>query len=110
MHEKVIEIKVCQYATEKGMMQYKTASPSRRGFPDRMFITKEGTVFFIEFKSSTGELTRLQEKTIKDLIEYKQKVCVVNNVAQGIDIIDKFLSIDEMYVRLRKQSNEVSFS
>jgi len=92
MNEKVIEHKVCEYAKSKGMLAYKASSIARRGFPDRLFLCKGGISFYIEFKSTTGQLTVLQRKTINELIDYGQMVYVVNNVEQGNAIIDKYVN------------------
>ena len=50
MLEKEIEAKVVAYAKTKNYIVYKFASPSNRSVPDRIFITPNGKVKFIEFK------------------------------------------------------------
>ena len=59
--------------------------------PDRIFFNKEGKVFFIEFKSAKGKLSKLQEKKISELITYKQDVFVVNSEELGIEILTRFM-------------------
>ena len=46
-------------------------------------------MFFIEFKSAKGKLTKLQEKKISELITNKVDVFVVNNEKLGLEILIK---------------------
>jgi hypothetical protein len=55
--------------------------------PDRVFISPHGEVFFIEFKSEKGKLTKLQEKVIKDIGEYGVGVFIINSVEVGLQIL-----------------------
>jgi hypothetical protein len=85
--EKVIERKVCLFAKELGMLVYKFTSPSRRSVPDRMFITKTGTVFFIEFKRAGQKPTPAQEVEIAKIRMASVLVEVIDNVAEGKELI-----------------------
>jgi len=87
MLEKQIESKVVKKAKELGFLTYKFSSPSNRGVPDRIFISPHGEVFFIEFKSEKGKVTKLQEKTIKDIIALDVRVFVVRDVIDGMEIL-----------------------
>ena len=87
MKEKQIESKVVKKAKELGFLTYKFSSPSNRGVPDRIFISPHGEVFFIEFKSAKGKLTKLQEKVIKDIGEYGVGVFIINSVEVGLQIL-----------------------
>lgn len=86
--EKDIERKVCDYAKSLGMLCYKFTSPSRRSVPDRMFITKAGVVFFIEFKRAGQKPTAAQEVEIGKIRATGVQVNVVDSVEQGKRIID----------------------
>jgi hypothetical protein len=55
--------------------------------PDRIFITPHGEVFFIEFKSEKGKVTKLQEKVIKDITIRDVDVFVVDHVEIGLEIL-----------------------
>lgn len=48
-------------------------------------------MFFIEFKSAKGKLTKLQEKKISELTTNKAQVFVVNNEELGLEILTKFM-------------------
>lgn len=85
--EKDIERKVCDYAKSLGMLCYKFTSPSRRSVPDRMFITKAGVVFFIEFKRRGEKPTAAQEVEIGKIEKSNAKVFVVDDVGIGKSIV-----------------------
>jgi hypothetical protein len=85
--EKDIEKRVCDYAKSLGMLVYKFTSPSRRSVPDRMFITKTGVVFFIEFKRKGEKPTAAQEVEIGKILDTGVQVNVVDAVEQGKHII-----------------------
>ena len=87
MKEKQIESKVVKKAKELGFLTYKFSSPSNRGVPDRIFISPHGEVFFIEFKSEKGKITKLQEKIIKDISSYGVGVFIINSAEVGLQIL-----------------------
>ena len=87
MLETQIESKIVKKAKELGFLTYKFSSPSNRGVPDRIFISPHGEVFFIEFKSAKGKVTKLQEKTIKDICNYGVGVFIINSVEVGLQIL-----------------------
>lgn len=89
MGEKAIEKKVCDYAKSQGLLCYKFVSPSQRGVPDRIFITKQGFVFFIEFKYKNAEPEPEQKRKIKEIRDHNAYVFVVNTVEGGTKIINK---------------------
>jgi len=86
--EKVIEAKVCSYARDLGCLVYKFTSPSRRSVPDRLFITKTGEVFFIEFKRLGQKPTPAQEVEIDKIKRQGVPVCVADSVEAGKTMVD----------------------
>lgn len=88
MRESTIETKVCSYARSKGWLTYKFVSPSNRGVPDRIWL-KSGKAVFVEFKATGKEPTKLQVKVMKRIQEQDFEVYVVDNVEQGIDLVDR---------------------
>lgn len=86
--EKDIEAAVCKYAKSLGMLCYKFTSPSRRSVPDRMFITKTGVVFFIEFKRKGAKPTPAQEVEIAKIRQQGVKAYVADNVFDGKRFVD----------------------
>jgi hypothetical protein len=81
--ERDIEKSVCSYAKSLGMLVYKFTSPSRRSVPDRMFITKTGVVFFIEFKRKGEKPTAAQEVEIGKIRKTEIQVFVIDDVEKG---------------------------
>lgn len=88
MLEKQIEAKVCDYAKSKGMLTYKFTSPSRAAVPDRLFVCTDGRVFFIEFKRGGQKATEAQAREHNRLRGHKVSVFVVDNVQDGMAVID----------------------
>lgn len=85
--EKDIEKKVCDYAKSLGMLVYKFTSPSRRSVPDRMFITRYGKVFFIEFKRKGQKPTDAQAVELRKIHATGVEAYVVDNVERGNRIV-----------------------
>lgn len=85
--EKDIEKAVCAYAKTLGMLCYKFTSPSRMSVPDRLFITKAGVVFFVEFKRRGSKPTPAQEVEINKIRTKGVSVYVVDNVEDGKKIL-----------------------
>lgn len=90
--EKDIEKRVCDYAKSLGMLCYKFTSPSRRSVPDRMFITKAGVVFFIEFKRLGQKPTAAQMVEIEKIRATGVLVAVVDDIKTGKIVIGEMAS------------------
>ena len=60
MLEKEIERRMVQTVRERGGLCYKFVSPSNPGVPDRIIITPNGQVVFVELKTETGRLAKIQ--------------------------------------------------
>lgn len=86
--ERQIQKKVADYAKSKGFYAKKLATTNAKGFPDYIFIYK-GLISFVEFKSSTGELSELQKREIQILRSHGAKVEVINDVEEGKLFIDR---------------------
>ena len=89
MLEKQIESKVCKYARDKGMLVYKFTSPQRRAVPDRMFITRTGHIFFIEFKRSGMKPTKAQALEHDRMKRNGAFVYIIDDVEQGYLLITR---------------------
>jgi hypothetical protein len=88
MLEKQIEAKVCDYAKTQNVLIYKFTSPSRMAVPDRMFVRPDGVIFFIEFKRAGQKPTPAQDREHNRLRGHKVNVFVVDNVENGMMVID----------------------
>lgn len=93
--EKQIEVKVCDYAKERGMLVYKFTSPARMAVPDRMFIYN-GRMFFIEFKRGGQTPTAAQDREHERLRQQKINVFVIDDVDKGKLVIDYMMGCIEM--------------
>ena len=91
MLEKHIEAKVCDYAKQRGLLVYKFTSPARAAVPDRLFILPGGRMFFCEFKREGQKPTPAQEREHKRLRAYGVSVWVIDNVDDGLSMIDEML-------------------
>ena len=91
MLEKEIERRVCDYAKSKGVLAYKFTSPARHAVPDRLFIGPDGTVWFCEFKRAGAKPTPAQDREHLRLIRQNVSVFVIDNVADGVEMIDSML-------------------
>lgn len=60
MRESKLEAQIRKYAISKGMLVRKFVTPGHTGSPDRMFITRKGTVWFMEVKAPGQNPTALQ--------------------------------------------------
>lgn len=91
MLEKDIESKVCDHAKTRGMLVYKFTSPNRASVPDRLFVTPDGTTFFIEFKAAGKKPTEAQAREHQRLRNHKVEVFVVDDVENGKLLIDMMM-------------------
>jgi len=78
MLEREIEKYLYDQAKKHGGLCYKWSSPQCAGVPDRILMLN-GTVWFVECKSSTGKLSKLQSKTIDKIRAQGMLVIVVNS-------------------------------
>lgn len=58
--EKSVEQYLCRRITKMGGRAYKFVSPGNVGVPDRMIVLPYGRIFFVELKTDTGRLSKLQ--------------------------------------------------
>lgn len=96
MLEKYLEKKIVSKAKKIGYRADKYKSPSNKGVPDRIFISKSGNLFFIEFKRKgvgkikDGKLSEKQKENISDLIARKQLVFVIDSEEIAMEILERY--------------------
>ena len=61
MLEKEVEAYLVRRVKERGGVAYKFTSPAHRGVADRLIVLPGGQVWFVEVKTETGRLSKLQE-------------------------------------------------
>lgn len=86
--EKDIESRTCDYAKSKGWLVYKFTSPARAAVPDRLLITPQGRVIFVEFKRTGHKPTVPQEREHARLRAQGVLVFVIDTVEAGKAMVD----------------------
>jgi len=89
MKESVIEAKVIRHAEQQGC--FTTKCTGMKGIPDRLVI-HEGRHIFIEFKQLGKTPEPIQETVIAKITQAGGKVYVIDNVRDGKELIDKFIT------------------
>lgn len=87
MLEKQIEDKVCKFGRSIGFECYKFNSMARAAVPDRMIISPDGTIIFIEFKRGGCKPTPAQVRELTRLRNMKVPAFVVDDVESGIHVL-----------------------
>lgn len=84
-----------------GGRAYKFTSPGNDGVPDRIVLLPDGKIIFVELKTDTGRLTRLQSVQCKRIASLGQEV----NVLHGLSEIGDFfwrIGLDEAAANIDK--------
>ena len=88
MKESQIERRLVEGVKRLGGMCLKFVSPGTLGVPDRIIITAIGRVIFVELKTETGRLTKIQRYVIGEM----QKRGADARVVKGIDEVKELLA------------------
>lgn len=88
MKESQIERRLVEGVKRLGGMCLKFVSPGTLGVPDRIIITAKGRVIFVELKTETGRLTKIQRHVIGEM----QKRGADARVVKGIDEVKELLA------------------
>lgn len=87
MKESQIEKFLVRKIKEGGGLCFKFISPGNPGVPDRIVITPTGKTIYVELKTETGQLTKMQKLQIEQIREKGADV----RVLYGIDGVKAFL-------------------
>lgn len=87
MLEKCIENRLVKGVKSYGGIAFKFVSPGNIGVPDRIIVWPDGAVHFVELKTETGKLSKLQISQIRRLTELKQLVYTL----YGKEAVDEYL-------------------
>lgn len=90
MLEKDIEKLFRDEIKKAGGKAYKFTSPGNDGVPDRIVMLPGGRIVFVELKTDTGKLSRLQELQRKKIAELGQTVRVLHGLAEVRDFFLEF--------------------
>ena len=88
MKESQIERRLVEGVKRLGGMCLKFVSPGTLGVPDRIIITAKGRVIFVELKTETGRLTKIQRYVVGEM----QKRGADARVVKGIDEVKELLA------------------
>lgn len=88
MKESQIERRLVEGVKRLGGMCLKFVSPGTLGVPDRIIITAKGRVIFVELKTETGRLTKIQRYVIGEM----RKRGADARVVKGIDEVKELLA------------------
>lgn len=89
--EILIEREVTKWAEEQGFYARKLMFISQRGAPDRLYITPNGDILFVEFKRRTGKLSPSQREFRTLARKRGLKHYVFRDYEQSIEELKKFL-------------------
>ena len=81
--EKIIRKK----AIWRDIMTIKFRDLTRNGGPDRLLISREGRMMFVEFKGKNERLSAQQQQYIADLRAHNVEVHVVRDVETGLRLL-----------------------
>jgi hypothetical protein len=90
MIEREIEDAFCEYCFDIGLQALKLRIDGVNGFPDRTVLTSKG-VFFIEFKTPTGRLSKQQIYWLNYLGTLGFKTVLCRSYEQAVESLDQFL-------------------
>lgn len=82
MLESKIQQKCVAHAKSIGYLCRKMDSSSSVGWPDLLLVSPTGTVLFIEVKTATGRLSKMQTRTINQLEKNHANVYVIRSVEE----------------------------
>lgn len=88
MKESQIERHLVDGVKRLGGLCYKFVSPGTLGVPDRVIITATGRIIFVELKTETGRLAKIQRYTIGEM----QKRGADVRVVKGLDEVKQLLA------------------
>jgi len=91
MTEKDIESKMRELVRKRGGLFYKFVSPGNRGVPDRIVITPAGVVWFVELKTDTGRMAKLQKYQRGELEKRSANVRTIHGWDAAREFIDEVM-------------------
>tara|TARA_R110000764_G_scaffold35204_2_gene78730 strand:+ start:10800 stop:11072 length:273 start_codon:yes stop_codon:yes gene_type:complete len=90
MKESQVEKTIVKWAKDNGIASLKLDGPGDAGKPDRLFLY-QGKIVFMEMKATGGRPRKLQIKWLKNLEEQGFTAVWVDDVNEGIEILEKLL-------------------
>lgn len=94
MLEKEIEAKMRKKFKAGNVIFIKFTSPSLTGAPDRIVITPQGKIIFVELKKDGGVISARQKFVHKKLRGYHVDVRTVVGLREAMDFVEEVLKRD----------------
>lgn len=94
MLEKDIERRMGEMIRRRGGLYLKFVSPGNPGVPDRIVITRQGRVIFVELKTEIGRLANVQKWQIRQLAEHGMDVWKVSGWEQAKAFVQEVFGDD----------------
>jgi hypothetical protein len=82
-------IKIC---STYNVLSVKVDSTSTRGWPDLTLVLPNGKVLFVELKTPTGVLSKLQNRMLEKLKRNKANVYIIRSSAEFAELITSHLA------------------
>ena len=93
MLESEIERRMTRLVRERGGLCYKFVSPSNPGVPDRIIITPEGRVVFVELKTEVGRLAGIQKWQLGEMKKRGVDVRVVKGWPAAKALVEEVIPV-----------------
>lgn len=87
MIESEIEQKMKDAIEARGGLFIKFVSPSKRGVPDRIVITPNGRVYFVELKKEGGRLSPIQRYMHGEFRRHGVEVYTLTGLQECLDFV-----------------------
>jgi len=91
MSEKQIEARLMQGVKARGGLCLKFVSPGRPGVPDRIVITPDGRVYFVEIKTEIGRLAKIQRWILTEMQRRNAEVRVIHGAEEVMNFIEEVM-------------------
>ena len=95
MLEKAIEAKFVKECKKLGWLCLKQNVIGRRGYPDRLILTKDGRYIWVELKTSKGVLSEGQKAAIEELRKHNAEVYVCYGYEEVMKLLKEIQMIKE---------------
>ena len=87
MLEKTIERHLVDGVRRLGGLCYKFVSPGTQGVPDRLIITAQGRIIFVELKTNKSVLSKIQKYAISQMLLRNADVRVLYGLKQVKELL-----------------------
>lgn len=95
--ESAIEDRVVRWAVANGIMHRKMDGLGHKGWPDQLFLLPNGIAAFVEFKKPKEELTPLQNKFLRELVDRKQYATWTDDSDAAIAWLGELLKLQRVF-------------